>query len=177
YLQQQTPDEIPGLFQYAQLLLSVAVNKAKYGTVGTAMKYWAVWKEPKWSEEDEQRLEELVSREPDMEEWTKLMVHRTEEVREHFEQYGEHRTTLQDRTLYGRCRPERLLELVYRYIVFDAGEKKIARYQQYFAVRKLIERVHQFEAESGARRGGIVWHTQGSGKSLSMVMMAKAIAL
>jgi type I restriction enzyme R subunit len=177
HLRNQKPDEIPGLFQYAQLLLSVAVNKAKYGTVGTAMKYWAVWKEPKWSEEDEQRLEELVSREPDMEEWTKLMVHRTEEVREHFEQYGEHRTTLQDRTLYGLCRPERLLELVYRYIVFDAGEKKIARYQQYFAVRKLIERVHQFEAESGARRGGIVWHTQGSGKSLSMVMMAKAIAL
>ncbi|MCC5878216.1 MAG: type I restriction endonuclease subunit R [Candidatus Sumerlaeia bacterium] len=177
HLRNQKPNEIPALFQYAQILLSLAVNDAKYATVGTPLKYWAVWKEPRWTEEDESRVEALVNQEPDPVEWDKVLQHRTAQVQEHFEDYGEHRTTIQDRTLYGLCRPERLLELVYRYIVFDDGVKKIARYQQYFCVRRMLERVNHFEKESGARKGGIVWHTQGSGKSLTMVMMAKAIAL
>jgi type I restriction enzyme R subunit len=177
HLRNQRPNEIPALFQYAQLLLSVAVNDAKYATVGTAKKYWAVWKEPSWTEAGEQQLESLVNAEPDPKEWAKVLAHRTAAIREHFADYGEHRTTIQDRTLYGLCRPERLLELVYRYMVFDAGVKKIARYQQYFCVRKVLQRIHQFDPESGARKGGVVWHTQGSGKSLTMVMMAKAIAL
>ena len=60
--------------------------------------------------------------------------------------------------------------------MFDAGEKKIARYQQYFAVKSIVARVREVERD-GRRRGGVIWHTQGSGKSLTMVMLAKSLAL
>src|SRR5262249_7897156 len=83
---------------------------------------------------------------------------------------------LLDRALFALCRPERLLELAFRSVVFDGGEKKIARYQQYFCAKTPLGRLRQRE-KRGARRGGVIWHTQGSGKSLTMVMLAKAIAL
>ena len=54
--------------------------------------------------------------------------------------------------------------------------KKIARYQQYFVIQSTLTRVKQRDA-SGKRRGGIIWHTQGSGKSLTMVMLARNLAL
>src|SRR5690606_31558348 len=83
--------------------------------------------------------------------------------------------TEQDRALYCLCRPERLLELMQRFILFDAGQKKIARYQQYFTVRNILDRTRRV-GRDGRRPGGVVWHTQGSGKSLTMVMLANAIA-
>jgi type I restriction enzyme R subunit len=82
--------------------------------------------------------------------------------------------TEQDRLLWAVARPERLLALASRYTVFEAGSRKIARYQQYFAVEDILARVRQRD-ESGARLGGLVWHTQGSGKSLTMVMLAEAL--
>ncbi len=69
-----------------------------------------------------------------------------------------------------------MLELAYRYILYDAGEKKIARYQQFYCVKNITKRIKTFDIE-GKRIGGVVWHTQGSGKSLTMVILAKAIAL
>ena len=78
--------------------------------------------------------------------------------------------------LHSLCRPERLLELAYKFMIFDGGIKKIAYYQQYFVVRSTLERIKQFDGE-GRRKGGIIWHTQGSGKSLSMVMLARNLAL
>ena len=66
------------------------------------------------------------------------------------------------------CGKERLLELVHDFIVFDAGTKKMCRHNQYFGVRAAQERVRR-------REGGILWHTQGSGKSLIMVWLAKWI--
>ena len=91
-------------------------------------------------------------------------------------QRGGRLPTPQDRTLYGLLRPERLLHLIYQFIVYDGGVKKIARYQQYFAVQETIRRVAHLNAQ-GTRTGGVVWHTTGSGKSLTMVMLAKALAL
>lgn len=73
-------------------------------------------------------------------------------------------------------RPARLLELTYQFIVFDDGVKKIARYQQYFAIRATMARVAHLNAQ-GTRSGGVIWHTTGSGKSLTMVMLAKALTL
>ena len=78
--------------------------------------------------------------------------------------------------IYALCRPERLLELVYKFIRFDNGSKKVARYQQYFTVQEIMRRVLSAPA-SESRQGGVVWHTQGSGKSLTMVMLAKSLAL
>jgi type I restriction enzyme R subunit len=94
---------------------------------------------------------------------------------DHIEQ-EKRQVTPQDCALYSLCQPKRLLELAYKFIVFDAGEKKIARYQQYFAVKDTLERIQTFD-EEGRRQGGVIWHTQGSGKSLTMVMLGKAIAL
>ncbi|WP_446831880.1 type I restriction endonuclease subunit R [Candidatus Foliamicus sp.] len=66
------------------------------------------------------------------------------------------------------CAKKRLLEIVHDFIVFDAGTKKICRHNQYFGVRAARKRVSR-------REGGIIWHTQGSGKSLTMVWLAKWI--
>ena len=66
------------------------------------------------------------------------------------------------------CGKERLLEIIHDFIVFDAGIKKTCRHNQYFGVRAAQEHVKR-------REGGIIWHTQGSGKSLVMVWLAKWI--
>lgn len=100
-------------------------------------------------------------------------------ARPHFEALtaqGPHAVTAQDRAIHSLCRPDRLLDLVRRFTVFDAGIRKIARHQQYFAVHRAMERVKHV-GPNGKRQGGVVWHTQGSGKSLTMVMLGRALAL
>ena len=72
------------------------------------------------------------------------------------------------RELRQLCTKERMLEILHDFIVFDAGTKKICRHNQYFGVKAAQARVEQ-------REGGIIWHTQGSGKSLTMVWLAKWI--
>ena len=74
--------------------------------------------------------------------------------------------TEQDKLLFNLCRPERLLDLILNFTLYDDGIKKIARYQQYFAVNNTINRVTKFD-KTGKRQGGVIWHTQGSGKSIS----------
>ena len=175
HLRNQQFDGIPNLFQYAQVLLAVSVSQAKYGTVGTPASFWAKWRE---SQDHEAEIKEAVCKPLSAESKDKLFSDRFAYVREHFnalEAAGGRETTEQDRLVWALCRPERLLELSYRYVLFDAGVRKIARYQQYFAVKTIMQRIRAFDG--GSRRGGVVWHTQGSGKSLTMVMLAKAIAL
>lgn len=170
----QAKDGIPQLFLYAQLLLALARDKAEYATTGTPRKFWTVWKEA--SLDDEVRA--LIARPLAGDSLDRLLTGP-------FEFAGkEYRSILaqgravyeQDRTLYALCRPERLLELIYKFIVFDHGEKKIARYQQYFTVQDIMTRI-RLAKDDEPRQGGVVWHTQGSGKSLTMVMLAKCLAL
>ncbi|MFD5804659.1 type I restriction endonuclease subunit R [Streptomyces sp. NPDC127020] len=73
-----------------------------------------------------------------------------------------------DRALTQLCSKGRLLELVHDFMVFDAGQKKTCRHNQYFGVKAAQERIAK-------REGGIIWHTQGSGKSLTMMWLAKWI--
>lgn len=73
-----------------------------------------------------------------------------------------------DRNLLQLCRKDRLLEIIHDFIVFDSGIKKTCRHNQYFGVKAAGEYVQRHE-------GGIIWHTQGSGKSLIMVWLAKWI--
>lgn len=73
---------------------------------------------------------------------------------------------LLDRALIQMCGKSRFLELIHDFVLFDAGVKKLCRHNQYFAVR--ASQVHV-----GRREGGIIWNTQGSGKSLIMVWLAK----
>ena len=150
---QKEKEGIPKLFFYAQLLLAVHPNEVKYAATGTPSKFWSVWKED---------VEKPVS---------KLLKKKVNNTK------AEDRlVTEQDKALYALCNPHRLLDIAYKYIVFDGPDKKICRYQQYFAVQETIERVKQRNKE-GNRQGGVIWHTTGSGKSLTMVMLSKALAL
>jgi type I restriction enzyme R subunit len=73
-----------------------------------------------------------------------------------------------DKYLLKMCNKTRLLELIHDFVLFDGGVKKLPRVHQYFGIKKAQEHVHR-------REGGIIWHTQGSGKSIVMVLLAKWI--
>ena len=157
HLRNQQDDGIRGLYVYSSLLLAVGNSFGSYGTTGSAAKFWGKWHEMFNSHEEElayrQKLLDVVNK----------------------DEKGNARTpTPQDEYIYNLCRPKRLLELTYHFTLFDAGTKKLARYQQFFTVKKVVERVKTIE--TGKRNGGVVWHTQGSGKSLTMVMLAQQIA-
>jgi type I restriction enzyme R subunit len=173
-LRNQTDEFIPGLFVYSQVLMAVSKNEAKYGTAGTADKFWAVWKE---KEDFETEVKSLVNKPLSLDTKDKLFASRFQYVRRYFDSIeSEGRlVTNQDRAIYSLLKPDRLLELSRQFVIYDCGEKKIARHQQYFAVKNTIERVSQYQ--EGKRKGGVIWHTQGSGKSITMVMLAKALAL
>lgn len=178
HLRNQKDDGIRSLYIYSALLLSVATQSASYATTATPEKFWAKWTEQFADSEEEnahkQALYSLVNIKHIN---NKLFAERFHYVRQYFEEVylAPITPSVQDEYLYSLCRPERLLELMYRYTLYDDGIKKIARYQQYFAVCKTISRIRNIEGSK--RHGGVIWHTQGSGKSLTMVLLAQAIVL
>ena len=139
---------IPQLFKFAQLVVATNKNAVKYATVGTPKKFWSVWKEQD-ADWLQTRLKALV---PDR------------------------MPTEQDRNIISLFSPERVYELIRYFILFDANVKKVCRYQQFFAVREIMKTIAESD-EHGNRRSGVIWHTQGSGKSLTMVMLAKYILM
>ena len=158
HLDNQKEDGIRNLYVYSMLLLSLSVNYGDYATTGSAAKFWCKWQEMFMSrDEEEQYRKKLYD-----------TVNASVDISNH------RQPTPQDEYLYNLCRPSRLRELVHDFTVYDNGIKKLARYQQYFAVKEIADRVRPIEA--GHRNGGVVWHTQGSGKSLTMVMLAHKIA-
>lgn len=185
-IRNQHDEYIPALFTYVQLVIGSNKNHCKYATVGTPAKYWAVWREEheeKDEDDSNETLRALLDQPLPLEAKAGLYELLAEGfgVREPEGEYLMRRAlTEQDRTLYALCRPERLLRMALQFTVFDGSRRKIARYQQFFAVERIVERVRQRdpgEQVGGRRAGGIVWHTQGSGKSLTMVMLAKALVL
>ena len=180
-LRSQQEDGIRSLFIYSQLVLAIATDQAAYATNATKEEFWARWEEKFVSLEDESQyyseLEHLKNKPLSPESKDRLFSDRFRYVRNHFDALEREKVlpTVQDHYLYDLCRPERLLDLIFNFIVFDNGEKKVARYQQYFAIKKTIRRLRV--VDEGKRRGGVIWHTQGSGKSLTMVMLAQAIAM
>lgn len=181
HLRNQQEDGIRPLFVYSQLLLSIATNVASYATTATQPKFWSKWTEKFDSQEAEEQYErdllQLKNKPLTVAQKDKLFGDRFRYVRSYFDvmEQKERKVTEQDAYLFNLCRPERLLDLMFNFIIYDAGVKKIARYQQYFAIKKAVSRIKYLE--SGRRKGGVIWHTQGSGKSLTMVMLAQAIAL
>ena len=174
-IRNQNDDHIPKLFIYTQMVLALNKNSAKYATTGTAAKFWSVWKEPQLDAGGREfgKLQEIVNK-PLHKDTLSSVVH-TLDVK--LTGLNDDRlVTEQDKALYALCRPERLLELAWKFTVFDGGLKKIARYQQYFVVQSTLNRVKHFDG-TGSRKGGVIWHTQGSGKSLTMVMLARNLAL
>lgn len=79
-----------------------------------------------------------------------------------------------DKSILSILNLDRVLEIIREYTLFDNNVKKVARYQQYFGIKRTLERIDTFD-NSGNRNGGLIWHTQGSGKSLTMVMLARAL--
>ena len=183
-LRNQGRDEIPNLFVYSQLLLSISTNDALYATTGTPRAFWNLWREQAHDGRTvavDDVVLPLINRPPAGDDRRHLYAWREDAyaVRAHFDALGhagQRLPTDQDRALYSLLRPERLLPLIYGYVLYDGGVKKIARYQQYFAVKSTVDRVAHLNHQ-GTRTGGVIWHTTGSGKSLTMVMLAKALAL
>lgn len=171
----QQEDGIPQLFHFAQLLLTMKRSEARYATVGTSRKYWQTWRD---EEDSDEVIAEIANRELSAQEQDALFSGDFASARPFFDATAgdERAVSDQDRTIYALCRAERLLDLVRRFTVFDGGIRKIARHQQYFGVLKAMGRIRQSTVD-GKRSGGVIWHTQGSGKSLTMVMLGRALAL
>ena len=174
-IRNQTDSYIPRLFTYSQLVMGINKNSAVYATTGSDKKFWSLWKEPELDKggRDFSKLEELINIPLDA-----SLVSQLSEIFNCKNTILEDSrlVTEQDKSLYALCRPERLLEIAWKFTVFDAGLKKIARYQQYFVVKSALNRMRSHNSD-GSRKGGVIWHTQGSGKSLTMVMLARNLAL
>ncbi|ALJ05194.1 restriction endonuclease subunit R [Pseudalgibacter alginicilyticus] len=175
---------IRSLYIYSNLLLSIAANDGSYATTGTSKEFWSKWKEQFANKETESKywdgLQALKNKPLKESVKDQLFTERTfgfNYARWYFDSLEEENRPLtkQDELLYSLCRPERLIDIIRNFTVYDEGIKKVARYQQYFAVKDTLKRVTHFD-NTGKRQGGVIWHTQGSGKSLTMVMLAQMIA-
>lgn len=145
-IRNQGKDYIPQLFKYAQIVVATNKNAVKYATCGTGKNFWSVWREEQTEWQDKLIEQHIAGREP----------------------------TIQDRGIVSLLSPDRLLKLTKYFTLYDGNIKKICRYQQFFAVEEIIKTINTNDA-AGNRQSGVIWHTQGSGKSLTMVMVAKYI--
>jgi type I restriction enzyme, R subunit len=171
---QKSGEGVPALFYSAQLLLAANSFDPRYGTVGTPRKLWSVWKE---LEDPDSFAANVVDRPLDAVEAKRVALDFAPHMKRHNGLMEDHRLVAPlDKTIVSLCRPERFMRLVRRYMLFDGPHKKVARYQQVAVVETLLKQIQERDP-GGRRKGGIVWHTQGSGKSLTMVMLAKAMVL
>ncbi len=145
-LRNQSKDYIPQLFKFVQLVMSTNKNETKYATVSTPAKFWSIWKE-----QDESWHQSVLS---------SCVTNR--------------KVTRQDENMVSLFHPKRILDLIKYFVVYDKDVKKIARYQQFFAIKEIIKTINTNDSD-GKRQSGVIWHTQGSGKSITMVMLAKYI--
>ncbi len=170
----QQPDEIPQLFRSAQLLIAANPSDPRYATTDTSPQFWAVWRE---QEIAEARIHNLVNAGLAPATASAIFADFSPHRRRHerlMESGNNRQPTALDRLLVSLCSLDRLLDLVRSYTLFEHGHKVVARYQQYFGVCRALERLKTRD-DAGRRHGGVIWHTQGSGKSLTMVMLAGEI--
>ncbi len=176
-LRNQRPDEIPLLFAYSQLLLSINGIEGRYGTCGTPEKFWAAWREEDIGDGE---MTAIKNQPLSSEQLSALFSHRPAADLDWYQSLvaaGELAVSDQDRLLISLLSPDRLLEMTRLFTLFDKKAGKIvARYQQVFGIKRLIERINQ-KRPDGGREGGVIWHTTGSGKSFTMVFLSKALIL
>lgn len=177
HLRNQGVAEIPHLFAYSQLLLSVNGLDGRYGTTRTPAKFWALWREELLQDDTFDAIKNTALSECQA---AQLFGHRPAWMRQYFDSQaaqGKLLVTGQDKLIVSLLNPDRLLEFMRFFILFDKKSGKIAaRYQQYFGIKKLVDQVTRKDSRD-ARQGGVIWHTTGSGKSFTMVFMAKALIL
>ncbi|WP_300499150.1 type I restriction endonuclease subunit R [Marinobacter sp.] len=174
-LRNQGVQEIPYLFAFAQLLLAVSQTQGRYGTTRTPRKFWSLWEEERVSKDERHAIK---NRRLGDEQVAALFADRPPRIRAYFEELwsGAVLPTEQDELLIGVLSPKRLLAFLRYYILFYKSDKIIARYQQFFGIEALLDKVNQVGA-GGARQGGVIWHTTGSGKSFTMVFLSKLLVL
>lgn len=133
------------LFHYNQLMVSTFGLQARVGSIGAGYEHYLEWKDT-----SPMPLAEAAAA------------------------LGKETLTSQETLVAGMLRPEHLLDIVRNFVFFmQAGPRRIKlvpRYQQFRAVHEAVRRLQR---EQGEKRGGIVWHTQGSGKSLTMVFLVR----
>ena len=183
HIRNQKNGEIPQLFVFSQILIALCPSypteenklRPKYATTGTNNRLWSAWEEQTPFKKE---LERLINCPLSIEQKEKLFSGRYKPFRKYFEELEKESLEIssQDIILYGLCQPQRVLEFIKKFILYDGGTKKIARYQQYFSVKDTLKRITSGEPNK-KRPDGVIWHTQGSGKSLSMVMLAKSILM
>jgi type I restriction enzyme, R subunit len=177
HLRNQNREGITKFYLFQQVLGSMAGSTgAKYGSVGTPEEFWGIWKEDSYlSKEDD--LKTLINKDVDKETKEKMFSFRHPSDRAVMEKKwkGDREVTIQDQLLFHVFRPERLLDIFSNFIIYEDLVKIAPRHQQYFAVKEALKRV-KHKTSDGAREGGVIWHTTGSGKSYTMVMLAKALS-
>jgi len=175
-LRNQRNDEIPYLFAFAQLLFSISRNDGRYGTTHTPTKFWSKWKDEEF---DDAYIQGIKNRSLSASDKNALFQDKPPKIRAYFEQLWSKtvQTTEQDRLLVGLLDKHRFLEFLRFFILFDRKIGKIAaRYPQVFGIKALLERISGFKP-TGERRGGVLWHTTGSGKSFTMVYLCQALLM
>ncbi|MFH1504022.1 MAG: type I restriction endonuclease subunit R [Candidatus Omnitrophota bacterium] len=172
----QRAEYCPKFFVYSQLLIATNGSEFRYGTTLTQAKFYSIWKEKGIAKKE---LESYVKRyiEKPLDSSAYSQVREDLGVSQDYNQRKTRLATEQDRGIVSLLAPKRLLDFTKNYIIYDAGIKKIMRYQQYFAIAKMLMRVEEEQkgVEGNKRCGGLLWHTQGSGKSLTMVLFVKAL--
>lgn len=135
------------LFWFNVFSIATYANVAKYGTITSDEEFYFEWKDvfPRDNLPARAELAEVSS---------------------------------QDKLIYGMLAPENLLDILRSFTLFETTEsgitiKKVPRYQQYRAVNKIIQRMEN--GVTPLERSGVVWHTQGSGKSLTMIMLIRKL--
>lgn len=143
---QRAESGAPRAFETVHFCLALARHQARFGTVGTELRHYAPWKSLRPF--TQAQLRSLLGREP----------------------------TEQDELLACLCHPKQLLDFLRGFAAFErrGGRlvKKLARYQQWEAVRDAADRATGSILGALRSRGGVIWHTQGSGKSLTMLWLA-----
>lgn len=176
HLEKQKEDGIKRLYVYSQILLAMAGNKAMYGSIGAKINFWNRWRDKEETKASKDELRSLVSKQPDEEFKNALFSWRDEGDKAEMQRQWDNllEPTEQDKLIFNLLRPERIIKEIGLLIVFEGDAKIIARHQQYFGIENALEKIKSVDSE-GVRAGGLFWHTTGSGKSVTMVMLAKVI--
>lgn len=143
----QREDFIQRFFSTIQICAAANDSEGlRYGTSGTTEKYYLEWKEDCFTEQLQDK----------------------DDLDKFIESKCEKQLNLLEKQCYRIFQKERLLDIIHNFIIYDSGKKKVCRYNQFYAIKRCQKRLLR-------NQGGIVWHTQGSGKSLTMVWLSKWI--
>jgi len=169
YANRRQPHEDEGaekLFWYNQMMLSTYRDKARVGTISSRMEHYLEWKDP-YPLTDEEVFLQCHPAQPDGHSLKRSKVS---------DRPSDYKipANSQQILIAGLFNKTTFLDVIQNFTLFEPSDgkviKKIARYQQYRAVHKTIERI---KTGSGKKdKSGVIWHTQGSGKSLTMVFLA-----